>query len=64
MQMALMVHKMMTANGKKDGRHRLVVAGLVPFGPEPDNFAPAAAPIRKSYRGPRKTVLGMLPEHR
>ena len=29
MQMALMVHKMMTSNDKKDGRHRMVVAGLV-----------------------------------
>ena len=29
MQMALMVHKMMTVNDKKDGRHRMVVAGLV-----------------------------------
>ena len=29
MQMALMVHKMMTVNDEKDGRHRMVVAGLV-----------------------------------
>ena len=29
MQMALMVHKMMTANDKKDGLHRMVVAGFV-----------------------------------
>ena len=29
MQMALMVHKMMSANDKKDGLHRMVVAGLV-----------------------------------
>ena len=29
MQMALMVHKMMAANDKKDVRHRIVVAGLV-----------------------------------
>ena len=28
-QMALMVHKMMTVNAKQDGRHRMVVAGLV-----------------------------------
>ena len=29
MQLALMVQKMMTANDKKNGRHRMVVAGLV-----------------------------------
>ena len=29
MQLALMVHKMMTVNDEKDGRHRMVVAGLV-----------------------------------
>ena len=29
LQLALMVHKMMTVNDEKDGRHRMVVAGLV-----------------------------------
>ena len=29
MQLALMVQQMMTVNAKKDGRHRMFVAGLV-----------------------------------